>query len=60
MKRIRKICTWVMIIALLCGLFPAAPTMAAKKKAKKVTLSSKKLTITKGKSKTLKVKNAKK
>ena len=56
MKARNKLVVWLTIFALLLGITPSAEVSAAKK----ISLSSKKLTITKGNSKTLKVKNTKK
>lgn len=51
-----KLMAGILSFSLLLGMIPSTAVSAAKK----VSLSTKKLTVTKGKSKTLKVKNAKK
>lgn len=56
MKALRKITVYLLMIALLAGMMPSP----AVKAAKKVTLSSKKMTITVGQKKTLKLRNNKK
>ena len=56
MRRKKQMTACLLSFALLLGLIPANEVSAAKK----VSLSTKKLTVTKGKSKTLKVKNTKK
>lgn len=56
MKTKKQLMACTLSFALLLGMIPTAEVSAAKK----VSLSTKKLTITKGKSKTLKVKNTKK
>lgn len=56
MKTKKQLMACTLSFALLLGMIPIAEVSAAKK----VSLSTKKLTITKGKSKTLKVKNTKK
>lgn len=56
MKTKKQLMAWALSFALLFGMIPNAEVSAAKK----VSLSTKKLTVTKGKSKTLKVKNTKK
>lgn len=56
MKMKRQLTACVLSVALCLSMLPASQASAAKK----VSLSTKKLTVTKGKSKTLKVKNAKK
>ena len=55
MKTKKQLTACLLSFALLLGLIPTAEVSAAKK----VSLSSKKITVTKGKSKTLKVKNTK-
>ena len=56
MRRKKQLTACLLAFALLLGMIPASEVSAAKK----VSLSNKKLTVTKGKSKTLKVKNTKK
>ena len=56
MRTKKQLMVCMLSFALLLGLIPTAEVSAAKK----VSLSSKKITVTKGKSKTLKVKNTKK
>ena len=56
MRRKKQLTACLLAFALLLGMIPASEVSAAKK----VSLSTKKLTVTKGKSKTLKVKNTKK
>ena len=56
MRRKKQLTACLLSFALLLGMIPASEVSAAKK----VSLSNKKLTVTKGKSKTLKVKNTKK
>ena len=56
MRRKKQLTACLLSFALLLGMIPASEVSAAKK----VSLSTKKLTVTKGKSKTLKVKNTKK
>lgn len=56
MRTKKQLIACVLSLALLLGMIPANETLAAKK----VSLSAKNLTVTKGKSKTLKVKNARK
>lgn len=56
MKSKKQLTVCLLSFALLLGVIPTAEVSAAKK----VSLSSKKITVTKGKSKTLKVKNTKK
>ena len=56
MKTRNKLVVWLTVFALLLGITPSVNVSAAKK----ISLSTKNLTITKGKSKTLKVKNTKK
>lgn len=56
MRTKKQLTVCLLSFALLLGLIPTAEVSAAKK----VSLSSKKITVTKGKSKTLKVKNTKK
>ena len=56
MRRKKQMTACLLSFALLLGMIPASEVSAAKK----VSLSTKKLTVTKGKSKTLKVKNTKK
>lgn len=56
MKTNQKIVILLLAFALILGMIPANQVSAAKK----VSLSSKKVTVTKGKSKTLKVQNTKK
>ena len=56
MRRKKQMTACLLSFALLLGMIPANEVSAAKK----VSLSTKKLTVTKGKSKTLKVKNTKK
>ena len=56
MKTKKKLMVYFLSSALLLGMIPSNKIAAAKK----VSLSSTKITVTKGKSKTLKVKNAKK
>ena len=53
MRRKKQLTACLLSFALLLGMIPASEVSAAKK----VSLSTKKLTVTKGKSKTLKVKN---
>ena len=53
MRRKKQLTACLLAFALLLGMIPASEVSAAKK----VSLSTKKLTVTKGKSKTLKVKN---
>ena len=56
MRTKRKLIVCFLSFALILGMIPSASVSAAKK----ISLSSKKITITKGKSKTIKVKNTKK
>lgn len=56
MRTKKQMTACLLSFALLLGMIPASEVSAAKK----VSLSTKKLTVTKGKSKTLKVKNTKK
>lgn len=53
LKKTRKLVVSILLLALVLGMIPATTVSAAAK----VSLSAKSLTITKGKSKTLKVKN---